>query len=58
MLWFQSKLTSRNILIVALVLFLTVFQVYPFSKWAVLTLDKHYFGYLSERVPRLALTTQ
>jgi len=45
-------------LILALVFILLVFKVYPFTKWAVMTLDKHYYGYFSERVPRLATTTQ
>jgi len=32
-------------------------QVMPFMKHAVFTIDKHYYGFITDKVPVLAITT-
>lgn len=40
-----------------LLLLFVFIQVIPFTKWAVMTIDHHYFGVFVEKVPPLAITT-
>lgn len=57
LLWFESLLTVRNLIILCLTILLFIFQVYPYGKFLCLKFDERYTGYYRERLPRLALTT-
>jgi len=57
LLWLESLISIRNFVLLGIFIVLFVVKIYPFAKYTLITYDKYYFGYINERVPRLALTT-
>ena len=48
LLWFEQVATMRNIILVLALIFLVIYQVVPVAKWAFLTIDKHYYGFMNQ----------
>ena len=53
----ESALTKRNIFIGLCLVLLFIFTCLPFLKYCFLTIDRHYFGFVTEKIPPLVKTT-
>jgi hypothetical protein len=54
----ERLMTPRNLLVMAAVLYVFMAWMLPYIKLSVHTVDRHYVGYFTERVPRVAHTTK
>lgn len=53
----SNVFSMRNILIALCLFVVFVYTCLPFLKYSFLTIDRHYFGFVTEKLPPLVLST-